>query len=184
MWRNNRGHGDPWAEGGRGRGGREFRGGGRHRMFEGSELRLLLLHLISQEPRHGYDLVRAIEGLSRGAYVPSPGAIYPTLTMLTEMGLLVQPESGDKQRKLFAITAQGTAFLAENEVIVQRVLQRLEAHAEAGDRTDAAPVRRAMHNLKSALFDKLANATDAKTALDVAAIIDEAAQKIERLGHE
>jgi hypothetical protein len=73
--------------------------GGRHRMFEGGELRLVLLHLIAQEPRHGYDLIRAIEGLSRGVYAPSPGVVYPTLTLLRDMGLVGEPDT-DKQRKL------------------------------------------------------------------------------------
>lgn len=150
-------------------------------MFEGSELRLLMLHLIAEEPRHGYDLVRAIEGLSRGAYVPSPGVIYPTLTLLTEMGLLGQPDT-DKQRKLFSITDEGRALLAENAEVVKRLLERLDAAGAMGERTDAVPVRRAMHNLKSVLMEKLVKTTDAKTALDIAALIDEAAHKIERLG--
>ncbi|RKH20558.1 PadR family transcriptional regulator [Corallococcus praedator] len=149
-------------------------------MFEGGELRLVLLHLISQEPRHGYDLIRAIEGLSRGAYVPSPGVIYPTLTLLKDMGLVGEPDT-DSQRKLFSITAQGQALLQENASAVAGLLQRLGAAAEVRERTDAAPVRRAMHNLKAVLFDTLSASTDTKTLHDVAALIDEAAQKIERL---
>jgi DNA-binding PadR family transcriptional regulator len=154
--------------------------GGRHRMFEGGELRLVLLHLISQEPRHGYDLIRAIEGLSRGTYAPSPGVVYPTLTLLQDMGLVGEPDT-DNQRKLFSITEQGRALLTENAKLVEALLQRLGAAAEVRERTDAAPVRRAMHNLKSVLFDTLSAEADKKTILDVAALIDEAAQKIERL---
>ena len=180
MWGRQRGRGEPWGEE-RGRPGGPHWRGGRHRMFEGNELRLLLLHLIAQEPRHGYDLVRTIEALSRGTYMPSPGAIYPTLTLLVELGLLGQPDT-DRQRKRFSITEQGRTFLAQNEHVVKQVLERLGEAGEAGERTDAAPIRRAMHNLKSALFEKLAVATDKKTVLDIAALIDEAAQKIERLG--
>jgi DNA-binding PadR family transcriptional regulator len=155
--------------------------GGRHRMFEGGELRLVLLHLIAQEPRHGYDLIRAIEELSRGEYVPSPGVVYPTLTLLQDMGLVGEPDTTNNQRKLFSITEQGRALLSENAKVVEGLLQRLGAAAEMRERTDAAPVRRAMHNLKSVLFDTLSAGADKKTVLEVAALIDEAAQKIERL---
>ncbi|WP_224372112.1 PadR family transcriptional regulator [Hyalangium versicolor] len=154
--------------------------GGRHRMFEGGELRLVLLHLIAQEPRHGYDLIRAIEGLSRGVYAPSPGIIYPTLTLLRDMGLVGEPDT-DNQRKLFSITPQGRALLKENAKAVEALLQRLGAAGEVRERTDAAPIRRAMHNLKSVLFDTLSADADKQTILNVAALIDEAAQKIERL---
>ncbi|WNG30012.1 PadR family transcriptional regulator [Cystobacter fuscus] len=149
-------------------------------MFEGGELRLVLLHLIAQESRHGYDLIRAIEGLSRGEYVPSPGVIYPTLTLLKDMALVGEPDT-DNQRKLFSITEQGRALLDENAKVVEGLLQRLGSAAEVRERTDAAPVRRAMHNLKSVLFDTLSDGADKKIVLEVAALIDEAAQKIERL---
>ncbi|WP_233601708.1 MULTISPECIES: PadR family transcriptional regulator [Corallococcus] len=184
--RHGRDRGDPehWhhherGEGHRGRHGGP--GGGRHRMFEGGELRLVLLHLINAEPRHGYDLIRAIEGLSRGVYAPSPGVIYPTLTLLKDMELVGEPDTTDTQRKLFAITAQGKALLAENAKVVEGLLRRLAEAGELRERTDAAPVRRAMQNLKSVLFDTLSPGVDKKVVLDVAALIDEAAQKIERL---
>ncbi|MHA7633967.1 PadR family transcriptional regulator [Corallococcus sp. M7] len=184
--RHGRDRGDPehWhhherGEGHRGRHGGP--GGGRHRMFEGGELRLVLLHLINEEPRHGYDLIRAIEGLSRGVYAPSPGVIYPTLTLLKDMELVGEPDTTDTQRKLFAITAQGKALLAENAKTVEGLLRRLGEAGELRERTDAAPVRRAMQNLKSVLFDTLSPGVDKKVVLDVAALIDEAAQKIERL---
>src|SRR4051812_32135574 len=74
---------------GGGDGERERPGGGRQRrMFDGGELRLVLLRLIADEPRHGYDLIRAIEELTGGAYAPSPGVVYPTITLLDEMGLI------------------------------------------------------------------------------------------------
>src|SRR5271154_3207307 len=97
-----------WSEDGPGFG----RGGGRRRMFDGGELRLVLLKLIADKPRHGYDLIRAIEELTGGAYAPSPGIVYPTLTMLNEMGLIEEPLA-DGARKQFAITPEGTAHLTE-----------------------------------------------------------------------
>ena len=89
------------------------REGGRRRMFDSGELRLVLLKLISDQPRHGYDLIRQIEELTGGAYAPSPGVIYPTLTLLDEMGLIGAADS-DGARKLFAITDLGRAELEAN----------------------------------------------------------------------
>ena len=63
---------------------RKATGGGRRRMFDGGELRLVLLKLIQDEPRHGYDLIKEIEELTGGAYAPSPGVVYPTLSMLAD----------------------------------------------------------------------------------------------------
>src|ERR1044072_8395064 len=87
------------------------RGGGRRRRVDGSELQLILLKLIEEQPRHGYDLIREIEERSGGAYAPSPGVIYPTLTMLDDMGLV--EEKADGTRKAFAIPEAGTAELQE-----------------------------------------------------------------------
>ena len=81
-----------WGEWG---GGRHGRGGGRGRMFGSGELRLVLLKLIADEPRHGYDLIRAIEEMTHGDYAPSPGVVYPTLTMLQDMGLIEEQAAED-----------------------------------------------------------------------------------------
>jgi DNA-binding PadR family transcriptional regulator len=167
---------DSAMDGGRG----HHRGGGRRRMFDNGELRLILLHLIAAQPRHGYDLIRAIEELSGGAYAPSPGVIYPTITLLNDMALIGEQET-EGARKQFAITPQGQALLAENAKPIAALIERLGAVAKVREQTDAAPVRRAMHNLKSVLLDKLSSGTDKDSVLQAVALIDEAAQKIERL---
>ena len=69
-------------------------------MFEGGELRLVLLKLIADEPRHGYELIKAIEEMTGGEYAPSPGIVYPTLTMLEDMGLIAEAKSKDDQEGL------------------------------------------------------------------------------------
>ena len=82
----------------------EGREGGRgRRMFDGGELRLILLKLIEEQPRHGYDLIREIEERSGGAYAPSPGVIYPTLTMLDDMEL-IEEQKTEGAKKQFGIT--------------------------------------------------------------------------------
>jgi DNA-binding PadR family transcriptional regulator len=149
-------------------------------MFDGSELRLVLLKLIADKPRHGYDLIRAIEERTSGAYAPSPGIVYPTLTLLSDMALISE-QLTEGARKQFAITPEGTAHLADNAAEVAAMFARLDALAAMRDRTDSVPVRRAMHNLKSVLMHRLGEGLDRDKLLQAVALIDEAAQKIERL---
>ena len=96
----------------------------RRRMFEGGELRLVLLKLIADEPRHGYDLIRAIEELTGGEYAPSPGVVYPTLTLLQDMGL-IEEAPGEGARKPFQVTDEGRAHLEEREEEVEALFERL-----------------------------------------------------------
>jgi DNA-binding PadR family transcriptional regulator len=134
-------------------------------MFDGGELRLVLLKLIADEPRHGYDLIRAVEELTEGAYAPSPGVVYPTLTMLQDMDLIAEAGEGGP-RKAFSITEAGRAHLEEKADEVAALFDRLEG---AG-------------NLLSAVWHRVTrDGIDEKTLHDIAAILDEAAQKIERV---
>ena len=183
MHRGGRGFGPGF--GGRGFGGRRGHDddgrGSRRRMFDGGELRLVLLKLIADEPRHGYDLIRRIEELTGGAYAPSPGVIYPTLTLLGDMGLIEAADS-DGAKNLFAITDAGRAELDANGEIVDALIARLAAVGEERQRTDSASVRRAMGNLRAVLMNRLGDRDLDEAALhDIVALIDEAAQKIERL---
>jgi DNA-binding PadR family transcriptional regulator len=162
-----------------GRGGRG--GGGRRRLFDNETLRLILLKLLADEPRHGYDLIRAIQTLSGEAYAPSPGVVYPTLTLLADMDLIAE-QPGEGSRKRFAITEAGRAQIAERQAALDLALDRLASLAQKAQRMDGGPVRRAMHNLRFALQNRLEKeGADEQTLLDVAALIDEAAHKIERL---
>lgn len=150
-------------------------------MFDGGELRLVLLKLISDEARHGYDLIRAIEELTGGSYAPSAGVVYPTLTLLDDMGYIAHQQSDDT-RKRFAITPEGAMHLEENREQVEALMARLEDAGKEARRADGAPIRRAMGNLSVALRERLSRGEFSEDTLhDVAALIDEVAQKIERL---
>jgi DNA-binding PadR family transcriptional regulator len=164
--------------GGGGWGGRR---GGRRRVFDAGELRLVLLKLIADQPRHGYDLIRAIEELTHGSYAPSPGVIYPTLTMLQDMGL-IEEAKGEGSRKAFAVTDEGRAHLAEKEQEIAALFERLEGLGSDQRKAGGAPIKRAIGNLLSALWHRATREdVDEKTLHEIAAILDEAAQKIERL---
>ena len=149
-------------------------------MFDGGELRLVMLKLIADEPRHGYDLIREIEAMTGGAYAPSPGVVYPTLTLLEEMGQIEEQRS-EGAKKRFAATVEGRAHLAENAEQVEALVARLTALGAERERSDRVPVRRAMRNLRTVLQNRMEEGIDDDVAHDIAALLDEVVQKIERL---
>lgn len=156
-------------------------GGRRGRMFDGSELRLLLLKLIADEPRHGYDLIREIEEMTGGAYAPSPGVVYPTITLLDDMGL-IEERKAEGAKKLFAITGAGTVHLAERAEEVAALIARLTELGAERRRTDSASVKRAMGNLGLVLMQRFSRGeVTTETLHRIVGLIDEVAQKIERL---
>ena len=168
--------------GGRPRGGGDGRGRGRRgRMFGQGELRLVLLKLIATEPRHGYDLIRAIEDMTHGDYAPSPGVVYPTLTMLQDMGL-IEEQAAEGTRKKFAATEEGLKHLEENAEEVERLFERLEEHGSSRQRTSRPEIGRAVGNLMHALRNRVAHEGWNEDLLnEVTDILDEAAKRIERL---
>ncbi|HEX8840287.1 MAG TPA: PadR family transcriptional regulator [Sphingomicrobium sp.] len=155
--------------------------GRRGRMFEGGELRLVLLKLIADEPRHGYDLIRAIEELTGGRYAPSPGVVYPTLTLLEEMGLIEQ-SPGEGARKPYQITDAGRAHLEENDEEAEELVARLKTLSPSHHPEGGSPIWRAVRNLGVAIKHRAAHGEiTEETKFEIAALIDELAQKIERL---
>lgn len=98
------------------------------RMLASGDLRLVALFLIEQQPRHGYDLIKAIEEKSGGFYTPSPGIVYPALTFLEEAGYVTSQADGNK--KLYTITDAGRTHLSDNREAIESTLSFL---AKAGE---------------------------------------------------
>ena len=171
-----RGWGGDWS-GWDGDGGRR---GPRGRMFAGGELRLLLLKLIGDETRHGYQLIKAIEELTGGNYAPSPGVVYPTLSLLLDEGM-IEEKADASPRKAFAITAEGEVELSSRSQEADALVARLIALNEEDDAHRAPPIGRAVGNLFAALRGRAQSGFDSETVHQVAEILDEAARKIERL---
>jgi DNA-binding PadR family transcriptional regulator len=98
-----------------------WRGG---RMFEQGDLRYVVLRLLEEKPRHGYEIIKALEERFGGAYAPSPGAVYPTLQLLEDLGYArIMP--GDEGKKVYEITDAGRAHLAENQTTVDTIFDRI-----------------------------------------------------------
>jgi DNA-binding PadR family transcriptional regulator len=120
-------------------------------MFGHGDLRLVLLSLIAEKPRHGYDLIRAIEEKFGGFYAPSPGAVYPTLTLLEEQDYIAA-EAVSGTKKLYQITEAGRAFLDENSVALKGIQSRMDLAAQAfAAHSTPDTVREAIRTLKQAL---------------------------------
>ena len=159
-----------------GRGGRRAR-----RMFESGELRLVLLKLIADEPRHGYDLIRAIEELTGGEYAPSPGIVYPTLTLLQDMGF-IEEAPGEGPRKAFQATDEGRVHLEERAEEVEALFERLTDLKPRTENMAGPAIGRAIKNLMTALSHRVGrDGLDEELLHEIAAILDEAAQRIERV---
>ncbi len=157
-----------------------MRGGGfRGKVLDSNGLRLVLLSRIAESPAHGYELIKAIEEMTGGAYAPSAGMVYPLLTLLADQGLV--EEQADGSRKRYAITEAGRTALTEEAEPLAAALERLERVGHRAARAGASPVRRAMKNVEAALAARMRTETDRELQLKAAAVLDEAAQKIERL---
>ena len=133
--------------------------------------------MIAEQPRHGYELIKAVEERFGGAYSPSPGVIYPTLSWLDDMGYAaIEAEEGGRKR--YRITPEGEAFLVTNRAAADELLARA---GSGGSGEVPAPVLRAMENLKLAMRLRLRRgALDQGAAEAIAAALDAAAQTVER----
>jgi len=188
------GFGGSFAPGGKG--GRMFRAG---KMLADGDLRLIVLALLEDGPRHGYDIIKALEERSHGMYSPSPGVVYPTLTFLEEAGYTSATSEGNK--KVYAITDTGRAHLDENREVVEMVLNGMDKFGKrwekarswwegGGDR--AAPDRdmpgvveelnEARRGLKAAIAETIGASADEQRR--VAGILREAASAIRQKGAE
>ena len=167
-----------WFSGpGRRRGG-PFRGG---RMFEQGDLKYVILQLLDEKPRHGYEIIKALEDRFGGIYSPSAGTVYPTLTLLEDLGYArVSVEDGGK--KVYSITDEGRTYLAQNRSAVDDIFDRI---AELG----SAFLSDAMMDINRA-FKEVGQATyrgaprvfrDKETVAKIKDVLERAAREIDEL---
>ena len=175
-------HARRWSEEAMFEGRRHGRGGaGRgRRVFDSGDLRLVLLELIAQKPRHGYELIKAVEEALAGTYSPSPGVVYPTLAMLEDLGH-VTVQATEDGRKLHTVTAGGETFLVQNGPALQTIRERMAAVRSAFGAGPSPRIVRATENLRLALRLRLERGPLGEADVDaIAAAIDAAASAIER----
>ncbi len=168
---------------GPGRGQGRGRGYGRRRLLDHGALRLLILKLISEAPRHGYELIREIEARTGGAYVPSPGVIYPALAALLDLDF-VKAEA-DGARRSFSLTEAGEAELEAEAETLARVEARLGDLLDSDRPEDPQDVRSAMWRLRHAVREAVrTDPDDADRRKAVADILTEAQERISKLSDD
>lgn len=133
-----------------GRDGRGFGGGARERMFESGELQLVILHLLAEEPSYGYQLIKTMEERLSGGYTPSPGVVYPTLTLLEEEGFTTGTTS-ESGKKIYTVTEEGKKHLEANRRRIEQVLGRLEQAGRGFERGRSPVLMRSFMNLRGAV---------------------------------
>ena len=164
---------------GRRPGGHGRRGGGR--MFEQGDLKLVVLTLLEEKPRHGYEIIKALEEKTNGMYSPSPGAVYPTLTLLEEIGYARAVDEGGG-RKIYEITDEGRKHLAEHRTTADDVFERVSNFAGAGVEM-FGELASAFGALGRAAFKQASKARGDRDVLRaVRKIIEQAEHAIEKLG--
>jgi len=130
--------------------GRDPFNGGRERLFDAGDLKLVILKLLSESPSYGYQLMKRMEERLSGGYTPSAGVIYPTLTMLDEEGFTSEKTS-DANKKVYSVTPEGLAYLQQNKERVIQVFDRLKEAGEGFRRRRSPEIMKAYHNLRGAV---------------------------------
>jgi DNA-binding PadR family transcriptional regulator len=169
--------GEHWARHqGRHRFGREFGG----RLFDHGDLRFVILSYIAEKPAHGYEIMKGIAEQLGGAYAPSAGVIYPTLSQLEDEGFATVVAEGGK--KLYTITDAGRKELEANKERIDTLLGRIRQMGEAFGSGRAPQIMRAIHNFKLALKLRFGQGDLTPEQIGkIAAIIDAAARDVESI---
>jgi DNA-binding PadR family transcriptional regulator len=155
--------------------------GGRRRapVFESGELKFIILRLLREKPRHGYDVIKALEERMWGCYTPSAGAVYPTLQMLEDQGYVRAAETDGK--KVYHITPEGERFLDENRHTLDDIFERLRDTVRDFAGGAMGDLNRAFSRLATTTYKRAWRGGPGHPALTrITEILNRAAEEIER----
>lgn len=150
------------------------------KMFDQGDLKYVILKLIEEKPRHGYEIIKEIEERAGGTYSPSPGTVYPTLTMLEDLGYArAKPEESGK--KIYEITEEGRAYLAENQPLIDDIFSRITDFAENIFGESMSEVHSGMKHVGRAVYLSTNKPRTAEQINKIKEILDRAAHEIEEV---
>jgi DNA-binding PadR family transcriptional regulator len=150
------------------------------RMFDQGDLKYVILQLLDEKPRHGYDVIKELEARSKGTYSPSPGTEYPTLTMLEEMGYARATD--DAGKRVYEITPEGKQYLEANSSTVESIFERIQETVEPFFSSSMGEVRQAMKHLaRSSLGSAMKYAEKPDVLAQIAQVLDRAAAEIDEI---
>jgi DNA-binding PadR family transcriptional regulator len=151
------------------------------RVFEQGDLKYVILRLLEEKPRHGYEIIKELEDRFGGAYSPSPGTVYPTLTMLEDLGYAkISPdESG---RKVYEITPEGIAYLKEHSTTVDSIFDRIARFMEGLLDAPMMEVNNAFRRVaRSAYGQASKHVNDAAKLQKIKDVLERAAAELEQM---
>jgi DNA-binding PadR family transcriptional regulator len=151
-------------------------------MFEQGDLKYVILQMLAEKPRHGYEIIKELEERSGGSYAPSAGTVYPTLTLLEDLGYAsVATEEGGK--KVYSITDEGRKYLEENKDAVDDIFERIADIGSSFLSESMMDVNRAFGHVARATYATAPwHARDKDVASKLKEILEDAARRIEELG--
>jgi DNA-binding PadR family transcriptional regulator len=151
------------------------------RLFEQGDLKYVILRLLEEKSRHGYDIIKELESRFAGSYAPSPGTVYPTLTMLEDLGFArAVPEEGGK--KIYEITDEGRKHLAEHSGTVNDIFDRIARFVDGFTDVPMTELNHAFQRLARATYKTATSHISDKQFVDkVSSILKNAADEIERM---
>ena len=179
-------HHGPFGRGFRRFGGRGFMSGAGLRaakMLASGDLRLIVLTLLSEKPRHGYEIIKALEERLGETYSPSPGAVYPTLTMLEDMGY-AREMTGDAGKKVYEITPEGRAYLEQNKGSVDEIFERIVGFATSFFGPPMLEIHQAFKKEARATYATATHMKDTEQLRRIRELLDRTAADIEAIGAE
>lgn len=159
--------------------GRDFGSRG-PKMFEAGALRYIVLQMIAEQPRHGYEIIKDIEQRTGGGYAPSPGVIYPLLSMLEDLGHVVVTQ--DSNKKLHTITPEGQAFLDENRGFVKAIFARMSRSGRERGEHCGRDIKHSLHALKATVVSRVrGESLSAEQLQKIQAILERAADDVQKV---
>lgn len=153
----------------------------RGRVFEQGDLKYVILRLLEEKPRHGYEIIKELEDRFGGAYSPSPGTVYPTLTMLEDLGYAKVSED-DKGKKTYEITPEGVAYLQQNSTTVDSIFERIGRFMEGFLDEPMMQVNNSFRKVARAAYGHATrHVNDAERLRRIREVLDRAAAEIDQL---
>jgi DNA-binding PadR family transcriptional regulator len=120
------------------------------RLFERGDLKYVILDLLRAREAHGYEIIRDLEEQFGGFYAPSPGAVYPTLDLLQDMGCVASTRQEGK--RIFSLTEQGKQFLEERRPRLEAIRERMREWCGPEARSELEAMKREIGRLTN-LFE-------------------------------
>src|SRR5438270_8847748 len=161
-----------------------FRGGrsGRRQWFGAGDMKYVILKLLRDKPRHGYEVMKELEERMHGCYSPSPGTVYPTLQWLEDEGLVVAKDVEGK--KVYEITEQGRQFLEEHKDMVEDIFDRVKDAVDQALGGSMAELNQAVGRLVKQVYRTGWKARDDTVRMKIVEILKRATEEVDALAHE